>query len=85
MSKAYPLSVDMELDAHALDNKFYFGKRRQQYGVTPRPNLANNSIGGKIRPADRLMASLSNLKYELKRNCSDAEILHSVLNLDLVG
>lgn len=85
LSKAYPLAVDMDIDAHVLDNKFYFGKRRQQYGMTPRPNLQRNSIGAKIGPAERLMASLSNLKYELKRNSSDAEILHSILNLDLVG
>ena len=85
LSRAYPLHVDMVLEATDLQNRTYFGVRRQLYGKTPNPMIEENALNLPISLEDRIIASLNNIKYELKRTKSDTEILNSVLDLEFIG
>ena len=85
LSRAYPLHADMVLTATDQQNKVYFNGRRQLYGKTPDPEADTNALNRKIYLEDKVIAALTNLKYELKRTKSDSEILEAVLDLDLIG
>jgi len=85
LSRAYPLYVDMTLSASDQQNRLYFAGRRQLYGKTPDPAATKNALDRPIDLEDRVIASLTNLKYELKRTKTDSEILDWILDLDFIG
>lgn len=85
LCRAYPLHADMTLSASDQQNRLYFAGRRQLYGKTPDSTASTNALDRPIDLEDRVIASLTNLKYELKRTKTDSEILDWVLDLDLIG
>ena len=53
-------------------------------GITPNPEIAINLAKASISTLAKTIANLSNIKYEIKRNFSDKEIIDKVLSLDLI-
>ena len=80
----YPLNVDMSIYEDELFNNFYFIHRRQQIGMLPNPLDNTNSLRFEIPLDTRIKAFLSNVKYELKRNFNDKEIVNKILNLNVI-
>jgi len=78
--KELPLAVDCYMNADPFYNNFFTMGRRQQYGILPDPSKAS-SLGNKLSGETKLMCSLLNIKYNLKRQFSDQEILDKVLGM----
>ena len=84
INTSYPLHSDMSLYEDELFNNFFFIHRRQQIGMLPDPLQKINSLKEKISLDTQIKVFLSNVKYEIKRNFSDKEIIDKVLNLDII-
>lgn len=81
---SYPLPTDMALYEDGLFNNFHFLHRRQQIGMIPDPLVLKNSINDEVPEETRAKVMLTNIKYELKRNFSDKEIVEKILGMKVL-
>lgn len=80
----YPLPTDMALYEDDLFNNFHFIHRRQQIGMIPDPSTVVNTINDEIPVETRFKVLLTNLKYGLKRNFNDEQIIEKILGLEVL-
>ena len=81
---AYPLNSDMSMYEDELFNNFFFVHRRQQIGMLPNPLQKTNSLNQQVPLEAQIKAFLNNLKYDIKRDFSDAQIIEKILGLEII-
>ncbi|CAG9316562.1 unnamed protein product [Blepharisma stoltei] len=84
LRKNFVLNLENYMKEDPYSLLTFFGGRRQAYGILPNPGKGNNLFSRQFSDEASLIASLQNLKYGIKRNLNDQQIVEKILDLKFI-